>query len=120
MEQMIAVLAPFLGRRDKIGYAAARNTRILRDAAMEYLQRRDELIRKHGSPQVDEDGNPTGRFELRLDTPEYKEYLEEIAEWALIEHEPRLYKIPYDVAEGELTGDELLSIDWMFEDTETC
>ena len=116
MEQMISALEPFLERTDKIGYAAARNTRILRSCAKEYFDRRERLIEKYGQPQVDDGGNLTGLTELRIGSPEFIEYAVEIEEWATIEHEPDLFLIKYDEAIGKLSGAELLSIDFMFED----
>ena len=38
MEQMLIALEPLLDRRDIVGYAAARNTRVLRAEALEYLK----------------------------------------------------------------------------------
>ena len=116
MEQMLAALEKHLGRTDKIGYAAARNTRILRNETHEYFERRKQLVEKYGSPQLDENGNPTGLTELRFDSPEFKEYAEEIGEWAIIEHAPNLFKLKFEEAIGNLSGTELLEIEWMFED----
>lgn len=116
MEQLIESLKPHLQRRDVVGYAAARNTRILRNEMAEYLQRREELVEKYGNAKVDESGNPTGEIELRFDSPEFKEYCKEIEEYAKYEHEPQLYKIPADKCIGLLSGTEILEIDWMLED----
>ena len=93
MEQMIASLEPLLERTDKIGYAAARNTRILQSCAMEYLERREQLIAKHGTPRLDDEGNPTGVSEIRIGSEEFDAYAAEIEEWALIEHEPDVFKL---------------------------
>ncbi len=116
MEAMVASLRPHLDRTDKIGYAAARNTRILTMEAAEYFERREQLIAKYGQQQFGEDGNPTGIIELKMNTPEFVDYSHEIEEFALIEHEPRLFKLKYEEAIGKLSGSELLEIDWMFED----
>lgn len=116
MEQMLASLEKFLDRIDKIGYAAARNTRILRSETKEYFDRRQQLVEKYGKPQLDEEGNPTGLTELRFDSPEFLEYAKEIEEWALIEHSPNLFKLKFEEAIGQLSGSELLEIEWMFED----
>ena len=40
MEQMLMNLKPILPQRNKIGYIAARNTRILKDALTEYFSSR--------------------------------------------------------------------------------
>ena len=116
MEHMIASLEPLLDRTDKIGYAAARNTRILRTEAQEYFTRRDELIQKYGTEKLDKDGNPTGMSKIRIGSPEFEQYANEIQEWALIEHEPELFVLDYEEAIGKLSGAQLLDLDWMFED----
>lgn len=115
MEQMIAALEKHLQRTDLIGYAAARNTRILRGECSEYLERREELIGKHGEPELDDDGEPTGRSVLSVNSDAFKRYAEEIEQWALIEHEPKLYTIPITEALNAISGSEILEIEWMFE-----
>ena len=115
MEQMIAQLEPLLGRNDLIGYAAARNTRILMDETTEYRDLRHDLVMEYGTPEKDDDGNETGRYELRFDSPSWPAYEKEIAEWAMLEHEPDVYKIPAKSAIGQLTGKEMLDLEWMLE-----
>ena len=57
MEMMLEALKPILPHRDKIGYIAARNTRILNDTLTEYFTFKRELISKYGNPDKDENGN---------------------------------------------------------------
>lgn len=116
LEQMLNALQAHLNRTDIIGYAAARNTRILTAEAKEYLDRRQELISKYGSPQLDDSGNPTGLTELRFDSENFAKFAEEIEEWSQIEHTPDIYKIPAEKCIGILSGNEILEIDWMLED----
>lgn len=116
MEHMVNLLSNHLERTDKIGYAAARNTRILQNAALEYLQRREQLVNKYGETELDESGRPTGRKMLKFTSPAFKDFAEELEEYALIEHDVDLFKIPYDEAIGKLSGSELLSIDFIFEE----
>lgn len=116
MEQMVKALEPLLGRTDMIGYAAARNTRILNDEMTEYLTRRDELVRKYGDPETDENGNLTGLHRLFIGSENWKAYESEITEWALIEHEPNLMKIKAEDVIGKLSGTEILRIDWMIKE----
>lgn len=116
MEQMISSLEPLLERTDKIGYAAARNTRILRNETQEYMERREQLIAKHGTPQLDADGNPTGISEIRIGSEQFDAYAAEIEEWALIEHEPDIFTLRYEDVIGKLSGAQILAIDWMLED----
>ena len=116
MEKMVGTLKPHLERTDVIGYAAARNTRILENELQEYVQRRDELVLKYGEEKKDEDGNPTGSVSLNFDSPKFTEFVEELEKFAVLEHEPPIMKLKYEQAIGILSGAELLELDWMFED----
>lgn len=116
MEQMLDALQPILDRRDVIGYAAARNSRILRGELTEYHKVRDELVMKYGSADLDEEGNPTGQVSLTVGSPNFPQFVEEIGRYAAITHEPEIFKLKYEEAIGQLSGTELLSVEWMFED----
>lgn len=116
MEKRLLSLEKFLDRRDKVGYAAARNTRILKNSAKEYLTRRDELIFEYGEPELDAEGNQTGRKYLEMGSENYYKYEEAIAEYASIEHVVDIFMIPFESVEGILTGSEILMLDWMLED----
>jgi hypothetical protein len=115
MELMIKSLEPLLERTDIVGYAAARNTRILMNEIQEYVARREELVTKYGEEVLDDDGNPTGQVQLRFDSPRFKDYSDEISEWAEYEHEPPIYKIPAEECIGVISGKQILDIDWMLE-----
>ena len=116
MENMAGTLRKHLDRQDVIGYAAARNTRILANELQEYTATRNRLVQKYGVEELDEDGAPTGVVEVRFDSEEFPKFLEELDGFAKIEHDPPLFKIKYEEAIGRLTGTELLEIEWMFED----
>lgn len=118
MDQMVATLGKYLDRSDIVGYAAARNTRILESEMTEYLQIKRDLIQKYGEPVIDEDGNETGDIWLDVKSPKFKDFLTDIHEYAEIEHEPALMLLDYEKAIGILTGSELLELDWMFVDKE--
>ncbi len=119
MDGYIDSLAPFLDRRDKIGYAAARNTRRLQEASMEYSKLREDLINKYGEPEIDKDGNETGRYMLEVRSENFKKFQNEIEEIAKIEHDVQIFKLPYDYVIEKLTGSEILEIDWMLEDSDS-
>ena len=116
MEQMLLSLEPLLDRRDIVGYAAARNTRVLRSEALEYLKRRDELIAQYGEPELGDEGVPTGRTQLRIGSEEHKAFCREIEMYANIKHRPNLFKIAYAEAIGKMTGNEILACEWMLTD----
>lgn len=116
MHQMLLSLEPLLERRDIVGYAAARNTRVLQAEAMEYLKRRDELIEKYGEPEFADNGTPTGRQQLQIGSDAYKRFMDDLALYSNIKHRPLLFKIPYEEAIGKMSGTEILACEWMLVD----
>ena len=116
MAEMAEALEKHLDRRDVIGYAAARNTRLLREELTEYSEKIRELVNEHGVPDLDDGGAPTGSVSLPFGSDGFKRFMEAIAPFADIEHEPPIFKVKYSEAIGALSGKELLEIDWMFED----
>lgn len=116
MEQMLGALDAQLPRKDMIGYAAARNARVLRNELVEYLSVRDGLVMKYGKPDVDEDGNETGSVSISPLSPEFPAFSDELRKFATIQHEPKLFRLRYEDAIGQLSGSELLELDWMFEE----
>lgn len=116
MDAMLASLEKFLERKDVIGYAAARNARILRNELTEYTKVRDELVMKYGEADTDEQGNPTGQVSLSVTSPDFPKFADEIGRFATITHEPELFRIKFEQAIGQLSGSELLEVEWMFED----
>lgn len=115
MENMLNSLSSLLDRTDIIGYAAARNTRILQTEAQEYLAIREKLIAKYGHPRMDENGNETGVYMLEFGTSEFADYESEIISVAEIEHFPQLFKIPASEVIGKLSGTQILAIEWMLD-----
>lgn len=115
MEQMVAQLKPLLDRSGLIGYAAAKNTRILRDEIAEYIQAKDAAIMELGEPELDADGNETGQVSLRFDSPRFAEYKERMAGIDTAESEPRIFRVNASEVMGQLTGQEMLDLEWMLE-----
>lgn len=114
--EMLHQLEPLLPRRDKIGYVAARNYRVLSNSLTEYMTFRRDLIEKYGEPITDENGAETGRVSIKIGSPEFKSFNDEMAPFSEMEHEVELMTIKYDEVIGNLTGEEILGIDWMLED----
>nr|DAG01981.1 MAG TPA: Protein of unknown function (DUF1617) [Siphoviridae sp. ctKRD15] len=107
-------LKPFLSRRDKIGYVAARNYRFLSNSITEFETIRLSLIEKYGVEGKDERGAPT--YTLKMDSPNFKNFCDELAPFNEMEHEVELMTAKYDEVAGNLSGEEILAIDWMLED----
>ena len=104
--------------RGKFGYAIARNIRRLKDACLEFLQARSELISKYGIAEVDEDGKQTGEYSIKIGTDECAEFLEQLSEYGDIEHFVEICKVPYDILPDDLTAKDLLDLEWMLYDSD--
>lgn len=116
MEMMLETLKPILPHRDKIGYIAARNTRILNDTLTEYFSFKRELINKYGELDKDEKGNETGMVSINPTSSNFQEFIKEFDSIKNIEHDVNLMTIPYEEVIGLLNGEEILELDWMLTD----
>jgi hypothetical protein len=116
MDQMINSLQKVLSRRDKIGYYAARNYRILNDSLVEYQNFKNSLISKYGTTDVDTDGNELQTISIKVGSQNFDDFLKELEPFNNIEHEVELMIAKYEDAIGCLSGEEILAIDWMLED----
>lgn len=116
MEIMIETMKPILQHRDKIGYIAARNTRLLNDVLTEYFDFKRELINKYGTPDRNSDGCETGTISISKNSKNFKKFIEEFNIIKDIEHEVDLMTIPYEEVIGILNGEEILELDWMLSD----
>ena len=116
MDQMINSLQKVLSHRDKIGYYAARNYRILNDSLVEYQNFKNSLIAKYGTTDVDSDGNELQTISIKVGSQNFDDFLKELEPFNNIEHEVELMIAKYEDAIGCLSGEEILAIDWMLED----
>lgn len=116
MMRMVSGLEPLLKMRDTVGYAAARNTRLLANELMEFENMRDGMVRDWGEEVLDEDGNPTGSWAIFPSSPKFSEFEAAINELGALEGDFEPYKVPYSEVVGKLSGEEILAIDWMLED----
>ena len=90
------------------------NYRFLSNSLVEYETIRLSLIEKYGEEGKDERGQPT--FVLKMESPNFKTFCDELAPFNEMTHEVELMTAKYSEAEGNLTGEEILAIDWMLED----
>lgn len=114
MAGMLNALRPVLSHRDKIGYVAARNFRILSECLTEYETFRRRLLEKYGEDGVGPNGEPI--VQIKIDSPNFKAFCDELAPFNEMEHEVELMTAKYDDAIGCLSGEEILGLDWMLED----
>lgn len=118
IKEKIISLQPLLSLRDIIGYAAARNTRVLSNAITEYEQFEREAILKYGTPDLDSDGNPIGTTSISQYSESFEKFAKEIDPLRSIEQELPIMVVDYEKVIGTLSGEEILVADWMFQDIE--
>lgn len=111
MAARVEQLKPLLARKDRIGYFAARNSRLLMNELTEYYSFRDNLIRKYGAP-----GEKKGTIALEVGGENWDSFRAEMDEFDNIEHEIEFYICGFEDAVDRLTGEEILAIDWMLAD----
>ena len=98
MVVMVQNLRPLLQLRNKIGYIAARNFRMLSTALTEYEAFKHDLINKYGEPDKDESGNETGTISIKVGSPNFKAFCDELAPFNEMEHEVELMAAKYEDA----------------------
>lgn len=96
--------------KGKLGYACARNLRKLMDAAKEYMQTRDRLLKEFG----DDQGN--GKYGFAPD--QAKAFSEALKEYSEIEHDVDVMTVSEQVfTSGNLTTKEMFRLSWMVEES---
>ena len=116
MEQRRNSLIPFLSQRNILGYIIARNYRMLTNALLEYEKFRNDLIQKYGEQDKDENGNLLPTVTVKMGTENFDKFIAELKPLNDITHEVDLMIAKYESVTGILSGEEILSIDWMLED----
>lgn len=113
---MLHQLEPVLSQRNRLGYVAARNFRILSDTLTEYNQFKMELIEKYGEPDKAEDGTELPTVSIKVGSPSFKQFCDEMAPYNEMEHEVDVMTAKFEDAIDVLSGMEILGIDWMLEE----
>ena len=109
-------LKPLLQLRDKLGFIAARNARTIENALTEYEDFKNDLIKKYGEPDYDKDGNKLTTISIKVSSPNFTDFCNELESLNNIEQEVDLMTTNYTDAIGVLSGEEMLGVDWMLED----
>ena len=117
MEQYVEILKNFLDRKDIIGYAAARNTRQLNTANLDHARIKLDLLNEYGTPKKDEYGNNTNELVLTSDDDNFELVKKRLDISGNTKHDVVIYTITYEDVINELTGNEILLIDWMIEES---
>lgn len=116
MAEMLFQLKPVLAQRNRIGYMAARNYRAISNSLIEYEAFRRELLEKYGEVGGDPDGTGQPCISIKIGSPNFKQFCEELEVYSNMEHDVELMIAKYEDAVGVLSGEEILAIEWMLED----
>lgn len=90
----------------KLGFAIARNIRKLESEIADYIEKRDELIRKYGEE------NGPGQYVVKAEG--IKDFLKELDEYGAMEFEFQPQLVDQETfCSGSLTSDQMYILDWM-------
>lgn len=113
---MMHQLEPILSQRNRLGYVAARNYRILSDTLTEYNRFKMELVEKYGEPDRAGDGTELLTVSIKIGSPSFKSFCDEMAPYNNMEHEIELMTAKFEDTIDVLSGEEIVGIDWMLEE----
>lgn len=113
---MLHQLEPILSQRNRLGYVAARNFRILSDTLTEYNQFKMELIEKYGEPDKAENGTELPTVSIKVGSPSFKQFCDEMAPYNEMVHEVEIMTAKFEDTVDVLSGIEIFGIDWMLEE----
>lgn len=111
---MVEACERHLDDKGLLGYACARNARLLTLATVEYVQRRERAIREHGEEVLDAEGNVTG-YTLNRDSEGWAAYRDAVGEFDDIEHDVEVFKVDAGKLVGQLSGKDMLALDFMLD-----
>lgn len=95
----------------KFAYIVSRNIRKLNTELKEYLDIKNNCIKKYGEPAEN------GIYSLKIDSPKFQEYMTEMDKYDNIEIAVDIMKIvPEETFDSPLTAAEMVLIDFMLED----
>lgn len=116
MQRFVDILEPLLKRDDILGYIAARNIRTFREALKEYSEFREKAIMEFGKHDVDEDGNELPTISIYPGDENFDKFAAKMSDIMNVEQEVNIVTTSYENAIGNLTGQQILDLDWMFTD----
>lgn len=117
MQQHLVSLEPLLQSKGLLGYAVARNYRNIRNSCLEYLERFQKSVAEYGEPVLDENGDQTGSVRIDIKSGAAAKFKQSLASFAEIKHEVPICCLPYDEVLSELTGADMLALEFMLVDS---
>lgn len=112
MDECTANLSMLMDKtKGKLGYAIAKNYRLMVEELKEYTALKDSAIAKYG--ETDEDG----RIKIQIGTEAHRNFLDEMKEYDDIESDVNIIKLsPEEAYSSGLNSKEVLNLLFMIED----
>lgn len=107
-------LSNYKDKRGILGYAIARNIRILQGSLTEYLSMYNELATKYSVDEKDEAGNKTGR--QVISGKAVKQFESDLTPFAKIKHNVTICTMPFEECIDDLSTEDILALDFMLVD----
>lgn len=95
----------------KLGFAVAKNMRRIADECQDFINIKDELVRKYGT--TTEDGNVV----IQQNSDSYNEFIDELKVYTDLQCDVDIYSVDEkELWESSLNADEMLMIEFMVKD----
>ena len=114
LDAMNTVLDGYLDKTGKLGYAIARNKRLISDNLTEFSAARRGLVEKYGVTTYDDDGNPL-TITVAEGDPNYPKFVEEITPILEAEITVDIFTISSAEAIEQLNAKGFLELEWMID-----
>jgi hypothetical protein len=109
LDSMLNSLSTLLSMRNKIGYIAAVNYRLISSLIQEFLTIKNSALQKYGELT-------DGGYRIYAESEKFEDFKKELLEYADITHKITLYTIKSEEAIGILSGTEILAVSFIFDD----
>ena len=116
IEDNANVLTKYLDRVDIVGYACARNSRVLDNELKDFNNFKNDFLLQYGHKELDANGVETGVVSLDQTDEQYNNAIKEYQKVLALDRVLPIIKIKYSDVIGLLSGNEILQLDWMLED----
>ena len=97
----------------KLGYAIAKNLRVLNNELVEYRKIKDDTIKQFGEL------SESGYYQIKTDSPAFSEFVKEMKQYDDIISDVNLIMVnPEDIYNSQLNGEETMQLLFMINDEE--
>lgn len=116
MHEYTDILSKYMECTGLFGYAVAKNYRTLTNALTDYFKFYDKMLEKYGTKVIVPNSNrPT--YKLEKGSEAMKCFIEELTPISVVVQNVDILQIPYGADMKDLTGEQLLSLDFMISST---